>query len=120
LTRNWRCFKYTPGHQLCPKASNAGLIADSVDMPGVGLTTTTESLDPSYRVVIKYSVEFEGLPVYNERYDLAKITGKMKRDADAVLRLWFRPLQCVVEARHQPAFSAHLTCCLTSDQQKEE
>jgi hypothetical protein len=81
-------------------------------MPDVGLTTATEPLDPSYRVIIKYSVEVEGLPVYNESYDVAKITEEMKDDPDEVARLWFRRLQCVVEARHQPAFSAHLTRCL--------
>jgi hypothetical protein len=81
-------------------------------MPDVGLTTATAPLDPSYRVVIKYSVEVEGLPVYNESYDVAKIAVEIGKDAEEVQRLWFRRLQCVIEARHQPAFSAVLTRCL--------
>jgi hypothetical protein len=35
-------------------------------MPDVGLTTATEPLDRKYSVIIKYSVEVEGLPVYSE------------------------------------------------------
>jgi hypothetical protein len=81
-------------------------------MPDVGLTTATEPLDPKYRVVIKYSVEVEGLPVYSESYDLAKIAKEIERDAEEVSRLWFRRLQCAVDARHEPAFSARLTGCL--------
>jgi hypothetical protein len=51
--------------------------------------------------------------------DQTKITEEMKRDADAVQRLWFRRLQCVVEARHQPAFSAQLTRCLADGSAKK-
>ena len=81
-------------------------------MPDVGLTTATEPLDPKYRVVIKYSVEVQGLPVYNESYDVSKIAKEIARDEVEVARLWFRRLQCVVDARHEPAFSACLTACL--------
>jgi hypothetical protein len=81
-------------------------------MPDVGLTTATEPLDPSYRVIIKYSVEVEGLPVYNESYDVAKIAKEIQEDESAVSELWLRRLKCVVAARHEPAFSATLTSCL--------
>jgi hypothetical protein len=83
-------------------------------MPDVGLTTATEPLDPKYRVVIKYSVEVEGLPVYNESYDVSKIAEEIAHDETEVSRLWFRRLQCVVDARHEPAFSARLTACLAN------
>jgi len=36
-------------------------------MPDVGLFTATDPLPKDYKVVIKYSVEVEGLPVYRER-----------------------------------------------------
>jgi hypothetical protein len=78
-------------------------------MPDVGLTTANEPLDPNYRVIIKYSVEVEGLPVYNETYDVAKLTEELKQDESVVRDLWFRRLKCVVAARHQPSFSATLT-----------
>lgn len=83
-----------------------------VAMPDVGLTTATEPLDPKYRVVIKYSVEVEGLPVYNESYDVAKITEELSADEAQVTRYWMRRLKAVVHARDQPAFSATLTHAL--------
>ena len=81
-------------------------------MPDVGLTTATEPLDPDYRVIIKYSVEVEGLPVYNESYDSAKIAQELKANEAQVAELWLRRLKCVVACRDQPRFSASLTRCL--------
>jgi hypothetical protein len=78
-------------------------------MPDVGLTTATEPLDPSYRVVIKYSVEVEGLPVYNESYDVRKLAQELEEDSALVEKLWLRRLHAAVEARHENAFSATLT-----------
>lgn len=81
-------------------------------MPDVGLTTATEPLDPQYKVVIKYSVEVEGLPVYNETYDSAKIAEELEANEAQVAELWLRRLKCVVACRDQPSFSASLTRCL--------
>jgi hypothetical protein len=81
-------------------------------MPDVGLTSAAEPLDPSYRVVIKYSVEVEGLPIYQESYDVSKLEEELKRDPEQTKELWFRRLKCAVDSRHQPAFSAVLTSCL--------
>lgn len=81
-------------------------------MPDVGLTTATKPLDPEYRVVIKYSVEVEGLPVYNESYDVDQIAKELAEDEEKVAALWLRRLKCVVEARDKPAFSATVTGCL--------
>jgi hypothetical protein len=81
-------------------------------MPDVGLTTATAPLDPHYRVIIKYSVEVEGLPVYNESYDVAKLAEELEQDEAEVARLWLRRVKCVVACRHTPAFSASLTRCL--------
>jgi hypothetical protein len=81
-------------------------------MPDVGLTTATEPLDPKYKVVIKYSVEVEGLPVYNESYDVDKLAKELAEDEKKVAKLWLRRLKCATECRHREAFSASLTRCL--------
>ena len=81
-------------------------------MPDVRLPSATDPLDPKYRVVIKYSVEVEGLPVYNESYDAAKIAEELADDEDEVARLWLRRLKGVVYARDKRAFSATLTKAL--------
>jgi hypothetical protein len=83
-------------------------------MPDVGLTTASEPLDSNYRVVIKYSVEVEGLPVYTESYDADKIAQELAEDEEKVAALWLRRLKCVVESRPRPAFSASLTRCLAN------
>jgi hypothetical protein len=81
-------------------------------MPDVGLTTATQPLPSDAKVVIKYSVEVEGLPVYQESYDAGQIAKEIANDAELARDLWFRRLTCVVESRHKPAFSATLTGCL--------
>ena len=47
-------------------------------MPDVGLTTFTDPLPAEARVVIKYSVEVNGLAVYSETYDVKKIATELK------------------------------------------
>lgn len=81
-------------------------------MPDVGLTTATRPLDKDYKVVIKYSVEVEGLPVYQESYDVEKLAAEVAQDRDQAKELWFRRVECAVKARHQPEFSATLTAYL--------
>jgi hypothetical protein len=81
-------------------------------MPDVGLTTATEPLDPKYRVIIKYSVEVEGLPVHSESYDVEKLRQELAEDESKVAALWLRRIRCAVECRGQPMFSARLTTCL--------
>lgn len=95
---------------------------DPRSMPDVGLTTATEPLDPSYRVIIKYSVEVEGLPVYNESYDVDKLRDEIKKDPKLAATLWLRRLHAVVEARDEQAFSSRLTDKLahgTEDEKKD-
>ena len=74
-------------------------------MPDVGLTTATEPLDPKYRVVIKYSVEVEGLPVYNESYDVDTLAEELEKDEEKAAMLWLRRIKCVVacRGRHGPS-----------------
>jgi len=85
-------------------------------MPDVGLFTATEPLDESLKVVIKYSVEVNGLPVYNETYDAAKLAEELRTDPEKAVALWSRRIRCVVACRHRRGFSACLTRCLTDGQ----
>jgi hypothetical protein len=39
-------------------------------MPDVGLFSATDPLPKGAAVIIKYSLEVEGLPVYQESYDV--------------------------------------------------
>ncbi len=39
-------------------------------MPDVGLTSFTEPLSDDMRVIVKYTVEVNGLPVYSETYNV--------------------------------------------------
>jgi len=45
-------------------------------MPDVGLTSSAERLKEEYKVVIKYTIEIEGLPVYTESYDATKLMAR--------------------------------------------
>jgi len=81
-------------------------------MPDVGLTTATEPLAAKARVVIKYSVEVEGLPVYQESYDVEKLSEEVRQNRELAQALWFRRIECVLESRHREAFSATLKGCL--------
>lgn len=82
-------------------------------MPDVGLLTSTEPLPADARVVIKYSVEVNGLPVYTETYDVRKIEQELEEDAITVQRNWFRRVRCAVCCMKRGGFSACLTRCLT-------
>jgi hypothetical protein len=64
------------------------------------------------KVIIKYSVEVEGLPVYQETYDVEKLGDEIEADRSKFKELWLRRVECVVECRHKDAFSASLTGCL--------
>ena len=81
-------------------------------MPDVGLTTAQRPLSSTCKVVIKYSVEVEGLPVYQESYDLDQLAAELARYREEFKELWLRRVECVVKARTKPAFSASVTSCL--------
>lgn len=85
-------------------------------MPDVGLFTATEPLPKKAKVVIKYVVEVEGLPVYTETYDADKIANELKQDEAKAVALWSRRIKCVVACRERPGFSSCLTRCLTDGQ----
>jgi hypothetical protein len=85
-------------------------------MPDVGLTTNSEPLSDDMRVVIKYSVEVNGLPVYNESYDVEKLRKELKEDEERVAGLWLRRIKCVVGCQPRHGFSACVTRCLMDGQ----
>ena len=64
-------------------------------MPDVGLTSAAEPLDPNYKVVIKYTIEVEGLPVYSESYDVEKLRKEINKDPQEARDNWFRRIKCV-------------------------
>ena len=81
-------------------------------MPDVGLTSSGEPLSPDYKVVIKYSVEVDGLSVYTETYDTAKLRKELEADEQNLRESWFRRITCVIGCRSRRGFSACLTRCL--------
>jgi len=64
------------------------------------------------KVVVKYSVEVNGLPVYNESYDVDKVAAELEKDPAKALEIWGRRIQCVAACRNRHGFSACLTRCL--------
>lgn len=81
-------------------------------MPDVGLFTAAKPLDPEYKVIIKFSVEVEGLPVYQETYDVETLEKELKEDEARLAATWLRRIKCSVHCRKRPGFSACLTRCL--------
>jgi hypothetical protein len=85
-------------------------------MPDVGLFTASEPLSKDMKVVIKYTVEVEGLPVYSETYDVGTLAEELQKDEAGAVEVWARRIKCVVACRKRPGFSACLTRCLTDGQ----
>ena len=81
-------------------------------MPDVGLFTAAKPLDSNYKVIIKFGVEVEGLPVYQETYDVETLERELKKDAARFASIWLRRIKCTVHCRKRPGFSACLTRCL--------
>ena len=84
----------------------------TIPMPDVGLFSATEPLSQDLKVVIKYTVEVEGLPVYSETYDVEKLAAELKEDDAKAVEIWSRRIKCVCACRHRPGFSSCLTRCL--------
>jgi hypothetical protein len=85
-------------------------------MPDVGLFTATEPLSKDMKVIIKYVVEVNGLPVYSETYDVDKLGKELREDETKALEIWARRIQCVVACRKRGGFSSCVTRCLTDGQ----
>jgi hypothetical protein len=81
-------------------------------MPDVGLFTAAKPLDSDMRVVIKFSVEVEGLPVYQESYDVKTLEKELKKDPERFGTIWLRRVKCVTHCRKRPGFSACVTRCM--------
>ena len=56
-------------------------------MSDVGMFTANEPLSSSMKVVIKYSVEVEGLPVYNESYDVDTLAKESRKPGNRCLHV---------------------------------
>jgi hypothetical protein len=65
-------------------------------MPDVGLTSSAEPLKEEYKVVVKYTIEIEGLPIYTESYDAAKLRKGSETDEQTLREYWFRRVECVI------------------------
>jgi len=81
-------------------------VKDSL-MPDVGLTSATQPLPKDAKVIIKYSLEVEGLPVYQETYDVDKLAAELRAARLNFKELWLRRVECVVNCRDQHAFQHH-------------
>lgn len=76
-------------------------------MQDAGLTSTTQPLPKDAKVIIKYSLEVEGLPVYQENYDVDKLAAELRADRSNFKEPWLRRVECVVNCRDQHAFQHH-------------
>ena len=65
------------------------------------------------RVIIRYAVEVDGLPVYTETYDVEKLRDELKEDEQRVANDWLRRIKCVVDCRDRHGFSSCVTRCLS-------
>lgn len=63
-------------------------------------------------MVIRYSVEVNGLQVYNESYDVDTVAAELRKNEADVVRQWVRRLKCAAGCRRRGGFSAWLTRCL--------
>jgi hypothetical protein len=89
-------------------------------MPDVGLFSSMKPLSRDCKVVVRYSVEVNGLSVYNESYDVAALEKELEKDEAGAVRQWVRRLTCVVGCRRRGGFSACLTRCLIDGASCEE
>jgi hypothetical protein len=78
-------------------------------MPDVGLLSGSEPLQARHKVVIRFSVEVDELPVYNESYDVDTVRKELKSNPAEVLRRWTWRLLGAVHCRREKGFSACLT-----------
>ena len=85
-------------------------------MPDVGLFTAAKPLEADYKVIIKFGVEVEGLPIYQETYDVEALAAELKKDPARFASIWLRRIKCAVHCRNRPGFSACLTRCLMDGQ----
>ena len=104
--------RISPPSSDIQSASAIRWLVKPVLMPDVGLTSATQPLPKNAKVIIKYSVEVEGLPVYQETYDVDKLAADLQADRSKFKELWLRRVECVIECREGHAFSASLTGCL--------
>jgi hypothetical protein len=54
----------------------------------------------------------EGLPVYQESYNVDTLAKELKKDPERFATIWLRRAKCAAHCRKRPGFSACLTRCL--------
>lgn len=84
-------------------------------MPDVGLFTAGQPLTKDIKVVVKYSVEVGGLPVYQESYDVDTLAKELKKDEKRACAAWLLRLKAPVKCRSKRCFSARLTAMIHPD-----
>ena len=70
----------------------------------VGLTSSGERLKEEYKIVIKYTIEIEGLPIYTENYDAAKLRKEVEANEQTLREYWFRRVKVLLAAVTGEAF----------------
>jgi hypothetical protein len=116
-----RCAKIHPrlpfSRRTRARESIHGTIRLRIDsLPDVGLFTAEKPLKADYKVIIKFGVEVEGLPVYQETYDVESLATELKKDPARFASIWLRRIRCAVQCRNRAGFSACLTRCLMDGQ----
>jgi hypothetical protein len=64
------------------------------------------------KVIIKFVVEADGVPVYTEHLDADDIANEMTTQAEAVTQGWIGRIKCVICCRKKAGFVACLARCL--------
>jgi len=85
-------------------------------MSDAGLLSATDPVDPDTQIVIRYTVEIGGLPVYQESYDVDTLSEDLEEDEQKTKSMWLRRLSGPVECRRLPKFSANLAEWLAEGQ----
>lgn len=78
-------------------------------MPNVGLLTASDPLQEKNRVIIRYSIEVDGLAVYNESYDVDTVRQELATNGKEALKRWSWRLLGAAYCRDKKGFSACLT-----------
>jgi hypothetical protein len=67
---------------------------------------------PPKKVVIKYIVEADGVPVYTECLDVDDVAAELASEEDATIKGWIRRLRCTICCSKRRGTGACLIRCL--------
>ena len=80
-------------------------------MAGI-LDTKQNGEDPPKKVIIKYIVEADGVPIYTEHLDVDDLESEMTTQSDAVIAGWGRRIKCAICCKKKSGFGACFIRCL--------